>query len=99
MKIDGAWIVTDAQAFGGMVVGPITVEPTGSLELTGMCCSSVLVRGTAVISGMISGDLLVESGTVELRGMVAGSVFENGGEFKASPSAMIAGKRVKRTAL
>lgn len=98
MKIDGSWTISDVQTFGGMVTGQITVESTGSLNFSGMCCSNVVVRGTAVISGMVVGDLLLDGGTVELRGMVKGSVYENGGNFQAAPTSMILGKRVRTSA-
>lgn len=65
--------------------------------MTSMCGGNVIVRGRAVISGMIAGDLLVDGGTVELRSMVKGSVYESSGQFHGGPTAQIMGKRIRRS--
>ncbi|NOV27619.1 hypothetical protein E5S69_29460 [Cupriavidus necator] len=63
-----------------------------------MCVGNVIVRGRAVISGMIAGDSLVDGGTAELRSMVKGHVYESSGQFHGGPTAQILGKRIGRSA-
>lgn len=51
-----------------------------------------------MIPGMMAGDVIVEGGTVELRGMVSGNVHNNGGNLQTAPTAMVRGQIIQRSA-
>jgi len=97
MHIDSPLRIEDTQTFSGLTSSNITVARCGHLTLTGMCGADLVVYGTAIIAGMVARNVIIEGGTVELRGMVSGTVYNNAGNFQMAPTAMVRGQVVQQT--
>lgn len=97
MQIDSQLHIEDTQTFSGLTSSNITVARSGHLTLTGMCGADLIVYGIAVITGMVARHVIIEGGTVELRGMVSGTVYNNAGSFQMAPTAMVRGQVVQQT--
>jgi cytoskeletal protein CcmA (bactofilin family) len=91
-KIDDNLIVAENFELNGMVTGSITVQSGKSLDLNGVCAGDLVVEtgASANVSGMVAGDI-VNSGAVELLGLVQGNVRSKNTIFKRSPKAVIMG--------
>jgi len=91
-KIEGDFVVSGQFTLNGMVTGTTTVAPGASFQLHGMCCGDLVVSSgaTAVLFGTVVGNL-VNTGVVELRGVIQGNVFSKGAHFQRSPSSVVKG--------
>jgi cytoskeletal protein CcmA (bactofilin family) len=90
--MDGDLAVDEDLDFSGIVRGSITVNPGGSLHLTGRCEGNLLVKpgAHAVVSGTVGGNL-ANQGIAEVWGEIRGDVVTSNAEYWQSPDAVVRG--------
>lgn len=75
-KIDGDYEVTEDLQLRGMITGSAIVKSGALLQLHGTVVKDVIVEqgGTAIINGTVSGNVINRGGSIEIYGVVYGSV-------------------------
>ena len=93
-KIEGNLQLTEDLALYGMVTGDVTVLSGMSLDLYGAIGGNadIAAGAGANIYGVVAGDV-VNSGTVEIRGIVCGDVRSKTGKVHFSADCVIVGAR------
>jgi hypothetical protein len=93
-KIDGDLHVADGLDLFGMVTGNLTVSAGGMAVIYGMVLGNLIVRprGEAILQGMICGNAVNEGGTLEIQGMVVGSLDASEGTTMVADGAVIRGQ-------
>ena len=90
-QIEGDVRLKDGLALYGMCTGDIVVEAGGCLHLYGMCAGNIDVKpeGVVVVHGMCTGNVTNSGGTLEIGGMVVGSLQKNAGQTVVLPTARV----------
>lgn len=93
-KIEGDLRVGEEFSLFGMVRGSVFVAPQATLHLYGMMCSNLYLEpGSRVeISGMVSGTVVNQGGSLRVFGMVKGGLRHESGETVVHPKAVIKGR-------
>jgi ATP-dependent protease ClpP protease subunit len=86
-------VITGQVQIKDEVAGPLHVVNGGQLRLMGVCKGNLVVErgGSAVILGIVGGDVTNNGGTIEIHGIVAGSLNKNGGTTNAMKGSVISG--------
>ena len=75
-KIDGDFEVAEDLQLHGMITGSALVKSGALLQLHGTVVKDVIVEqgGTAIINGTVGGSVINRGGSIEIYGVVHGSV-------------------------
>ena len=75
-KIEGDYRVTGPFQLNGMATGNVTVEGGGVFHLNGTVVGTLTVEagGAAIVRGTVGGNVVNDGGSVEIFGVVRGSV-------------------------
>ncbi|MBI4415397.1 MAG: hypothetical protein HY557_00250 [Euryarchaeota archaeon] len=78
----------------GLVKGDLFVRDNSTCEVVGMVTGNLIAErtGKAVLRGLVAKDVKAVGGDVEIHGMVAGNVINEGGRIFIGPSCLVRGE-------
>jgi len=90
-KIEGDFTVHGEFMLHGMITGSATVETGAKLALHGMVCGDLIIENGAQVDlhGMVCRDVWNNGGTLEVRGMIIGTLHEHAGQTTVADNASI----------